>query len=132
MSQTDPIADMLTRIRNAAKAGLATVEMPHARLKSDIARLLKREGYITDFVAEAPEGRKVLRVYLKYGPGRVSVIRGLRRISKPGLRRYAATRSLPRVMGGMGVAILSTSKGVLTDRECRTEKLGGEVLCHVW
>lgn len=132
MSQSDPIADMLTRIRNAARAGLDTVEMPHARLKGEIARLLKREGYIADYVAEVRDGKKVLRVYLKYTAGRVPVIRGLRRISKPGLRRYTASRAAPRVMSGMGVAILSTSKGILTDREVRAQGVGGEVLCHVW
>jgi small subunit ribosomal protein S8 len=134
MNVTDPIADMLTRIRNASSAKLDVTEMPHSILKGEVARILKKEGFIADYVTEGHGGKKNLRVFLKYGAGasRPPVIRGLRRISKPGLRRYVATTKLPRVMGGMGLAILSTSKGILTDREAREQKAGGEVLCHVW
>lgn len=132
MSVSDPISDMLTRIRNAGRAGLATTEMPHSKLKGEIARILKKEGFIADYVSEAQDGKKRLRVYLKYAAGRASAIRGLRRISKPGLRRYANMSKTPRVVGGMGIAIISTSKGLMTDREMRQSRLGGEVLCYVW
>ena len=132
MSVCDPISDMLTRIRNAGRAGLATAEMPHSKLKSEIARILKKEGFIADYVSEGQGGKKQLRVYMKYGAGRAPVIRGLRRISKPGLRRYADLKKTPRVVGGMGIAIISTSKGLMTDREMRQNRLGGEVLCYVW
>ncbi len=134
MNVTDPVADMLTRIRNASSAKLDVAEIPHSILKGEIARILKREGYVADYVTEGHGGKKNLRVFLKYGPGaaRPPVIRGIRRISKPGLRRYAPADKLPRVMAGMGLAILSTSKGILTDREAREQKTGGEVMCHVW
>ncbi|MBU1692563.1 MAG: 30S ribosomal protein S8 [Verrucomicrobia bacterium] len=132
MSVCDPIADMLTRIRNAGRAGLATTEMPHSRLKNEIARILKKEGYIADYVSEGQAGKKLLRVYLKYAANRTPVIRGLRRISKPGLRRYTGAAKPPRVIGGMGIAIISTSKGLMTDQEIRRGRLGGEVLCYVW
>ncbi len=132
MSVSDPIADMLTRIRNASQAGLDVVQMPHSSVKSEIARVLKKEGFIKDFMTEGGGGKKNLRVHLKYGPGRVPVIRGLRRISKPGLRRYVQTSHVPRVVGGMGIAILTTSQGIMTDREARSAKTGGEVMCYVW
>lgn len=129
MSFTDPIADMLTRIRNAMSAGHETVDIPHSRLKREIAVLLKREGYVRDFTLE--EGR-TLRVYLKYTRGGEPVIRGLKRNSKPGCRVYVTTGNLPRVLGGMGISILSTSSGILTDKEARQKKVGGEVLCSIW
>ena len=132
MSVSDPISDMLTRIRNAGRAGLDTTEMPHSKLKGEIARILKKEGFIADYVAEGLAGKKQLRVYLKYTSDRTPVIRGLRRISKPGLRRYAGVAKSPRVIGGMGIAIISTSRGLMTDREMRQGRVGGEVLCYVW
>lgn len=132
MSLTDPIADMLTRIRNATGAGLATVEMPHSKMREQIARVLKQEGFITDFTTAQKESRKELQIILKYGRERASVIQGIRRISKPGLRRYAPTLKIPKVVGGMGVAILSTSHGLMTDKQARKSRLGGEVLCYVW
>jgi small subunit ribosomal protein S8 len=132
MSVNDPVADMLTRIRNASRIGHETVEMPHSRIKSDLARVLKREGYIADYLTEGHGGKKNLRVYLRYQADRQPVIRGLRRVSTSGLRRYAPARDLPRVKGGMGVALLSTSRGIMTDREARTSRVGGEVLCYVW
>ena len=132
MSCSDPIADMLTRIRNASKAGLPAVEMGHSRLKVEIARLLKKEGYIAD-VAEGDEaGKKFLRVVLKYDYNEKPIIQQLQRVSKPGLRRYVAATAIPRVRGGMGTAVLSTSRGLMTDREARAARVGGEVLCQVW
>lgn len=132
MSVNDPIADMLTRIRNALRSGKETAVIPHSVLKSELARLLKREGFLLDCVAEKEKGHKVLRVQLKYGPGGVPVIRGLRRVSKPGLRQYVSANKIPLVLGGTAVAILSTSKGLMTDRDARAQRLGGEVLCYVW
>ena len=133
MSLSDPIADMLTRMRNAHMANLDLVQVPHSRLKGEIARILKHEGYVKDFSVEAnSKVQKTLCVYLKYGPEREPVIQGLKRVSKPGLRRYSDATSLPRVLGGLGIAILSTSKGLMTDREARKSNVGGEVLCFVW
>ena len=132
--QTDPIADMLTRIRNANKALHETAEMPSSRLKADIARLLKEEGYIQDFRVEPGEDTPydTLVVELKYGRSRERVLTGLKRISKPGRRIYAGKDRLPRVLGGMGTAILSTSHGVVTSRTAEKEGVGGEVICFVW
>lgn len=129
---TDPIADMLTRIRNASLAYHDTVDIPASRVKRDIVQMLKDEGFIQDFqwIKQEPQG--VLRVYLKYGPNKERVITGLKRISKPGLRIYAKKHEIPRVLGGLGVAILSTSRGVMTDKQARREGVGGEVLCYVW
>lgn len=132
MSMTDPIADMLTRIRNALMAGLASVDIPQSKIKQELARILKREGYILDHTLEVDDNRKILKVYLKYGVDEESVIQGLRRVSKPGLRRYVHGVKAPRVLGGLGIAILSTSQGILTDREARRKLVGGEVLCYVW
>ncbi len=132
MSLSDPIADMLTRVRNAHAAELTMAEMPHSRMKSEIARILKREGYIRDYTTEGGGGKRTLRVYLKYGPDQEKGIQGLRRVSRPGLRTYAGSAQVPRVLGGIGVAILSTSSGVMTDKEARRQKVGGEVLCYVW
>jgi small subunit ribosomal protein S8 len=132
MSCSDPIADMLTRIRNASKAGLPAVEMGHSRLKAEIARILKKEGYIADSADFDDEGKKGLRITLKYDYNDKPIIQQLRRVSKPGLRRYVAAGDIPRVRGGIGTAVLSTSRGVMSDREARAAHVGGEVLCHVW
>lgn len=132
MSVTDPIADMLTRIRNAQAARKTRVEMPHSKMKAEIARILKKEGYVSDYSTEGHEGKRNLIVFLKYGPNQEPGIRTLKRVSRPGLRQYSASDELPRVLGGMGLTILSTSGGVISGREARKKKLGGEVLCHVW
>jgi small subunit ribosomal protein S8 len=131
---TDPVADMLTRIRNANKALHEQAEMPSSRLKEEIARILKEEGYVRDYRVVEKEGLpyKVLVVDLKYGRGRERVLTGLKRISKPGRRIYAGKDRLPRVLGGMGTAILSTSRGVITSRTAEREGIGGEVICFVW
>ena len=129
---TDPIADMLTRIRNANKAMHDKAEMPTSRMKEEIARLLKQEGYIKDFRVVEGEPFSTLVVELKFGRNRERVITDLKRVSKPGRRRYVGADRIPSVLGGMGVAILSTPRGVLTDRESRKAKVGGEVLCYVW
>ena len=132
MSCSDPIADMLTRIRNASKAGLPAAEMGHSRLKAEIARILKKEGYIADAVEGGTPGKKTLRVILKYDYNEKPIIQHLRRVSTPGLRRYVAAADIPRVRGGLGTAVLSTSRGVMSDREARPARVGGEVLCQVW
>ena len=131
---TDPVADMLTRIRNANKALHDRAEMPSSKLKEQIARILKEEGYVRDYHVEEKEELpyKVLVVELKYGRGRERVLTGLKRISKPGRRIYAGKDRLPRVLGGMGTAILSTSRGVITSRTAQREGIGGEVICFVW
>jgi small subunit ribosomal protein S8 len=129
---TDPIADMLTRIRNANKALHATTRMPSSRMKVEIARLLKEEGYIRDFRVESGESFDELVIELKYGRGRERVITDLKRISKPGRRVYARKDRLPRVLGGMGTAILSTSNGLITSRTAEEQGVGGEVVCFVW
>ena len=129
---TDPIADMLARIRNANKALQDTVTMPTSRAKVEIARLLKEEGYIRDYHVEKGESFDNLVVELKYGRNRERVISGLKRVSKPGRRIYARKDRLPRVLGGMGVAILSTSSGVMTSRSAEQQGVGGEVICFVW
>tara|TARA_A100001037_G_scaffold287025_1_gene296042 strand:+ start:2110 stop:2493 length:384 start_codon:yes stop_codon:yes gene_type:complete len=126
----DPIANMLTCVRNASQAQLSEVAVPHSKIKENIARILKREGYIAGFGVEG-DAKKSLKMELKYS-GRRGVIEGLKRVSKPGLRLYVGAAQVPRVLGGLGVAILSTSKGVMTGQEARREKVGGEVLCHVW
>jgi small subunit ribosomal protein S8 len=134
MAMTDPIADMLTRIRNANKAQHDSVTMPGSKLKESLAKILEREGYIGGFEVKPNEGKPgtSLTVHLKYDAERHATIAGLRRVSKPGLRIYAKADNIPRVLGGFGVAVLSTSAGLLTDREARQRHLGGEVLCHVW
>jgi small subunit ribosomal protein S8 len=132
MVLTDPIADMLTRIRNANMAEKKIVQMPHSKMKSEIARLLKSEGFIKDYTMENEDGKSVLKVFLKYTVDREPVIQGLRRISKSSCRKYVASDEVPRVLGGIGVAILSTSSGVMTDNEARSQKVGGEVLCYIW
>jgi len=130
--QTDPIADMLTRIRNANRAMHDRTQMPNSRLKQEIARLLKEEGYIRDFHVEKGDAFDALVVELKFGRNRERVLTDLKRISKPGRRIYARKDRLPRVLGGMGTAILSTSKGVITSRTAQQEGIGGEVICFVW
>jgi small subunit ribosomal protein S8 len=129
---TDPIADMLTRIRNCGMAEQEKVDIPSSRLKVRIAELLKEEGFIKNFRVIEDRKQGTLRVYLKYGPGQERVITGLRRVSKPGRRLYVGAERIPNVLGGMGMAILSTSRGVLPDREARRLRVGGEVLCYVW
>jgi small subunit ribosomal protein S8 len=130
---TDPVADMLTRIRNANKALHDRVEMPNSKLKEEIARILTEEGYVRDYRVEERElPYKVLVIELKYGRSRERVLNGLKRISKPGRRIYAGKDRLPRVLGGMGTAILSTSRGVITSRTAEREGIGGEVICFVW
>ena len=135
MTMTDPIADMLTRVRNANSAYHDTVSMPHSKIKAHIAEILQQEGYIAGFkVVDAPEGQvgRVLAIDLKYGPNRERSIAGVRRVSKPGLRVYAKSTALPKVLGGLGVAIISTSSGLLTDRQAAKRRMGGEVLAYVW
>ena len=134
MTMTDPIADMLTRIRNANPAMHDDVRMPSSKQKVALATILLREGYIDTFeLSDHPEGHsKILTVKMKYTPDRARTITGLRRVSKPGLRQYVRADSVPRVLGGLGVAVLSTSLGLMTDREARKRNVGGEVLCHVW
>ena len=132
MVMTDPIADMLTRIRNANQMRHETVEMPSSKIKKEIAEVLKREGFIRD--AEYIEDNKqgILRLSLKYGKNAERVVTGLKRISKPGLRVYVQSTEVPRVLNGLGIAIISTSKGILTDKEARREQIGGEVIAYVW
>lgn len=129
---TDPIADMLARIRNASLAEHEKVDIPASRLKVRIAEILKDEGFIKNFRMIDDRWQGTLRVYLKYGPGQERVITGLRRVSKPGRRRYVTADRIPTILGGMGMAILSTPRGVLTDRDSRKAGVGGEVLCYVW
>ena len=134
MTMTDPIADMLTRIRNANVAMHDEVVMPSSKLKEALAALLEREGYISGFRVEGDPGHpgRRLVVRMKYTPDRARTITGIKRVSKPGLRVYSKAEQVPRVLGGLGVAILSTNQGLLTDREARQRGVGGEVLCHVW
>jgi len=129
---TDPVADMLTRIRNANKALHDTTTMPSSKLKVEIARLLKEEGYITDYSVESGESFDNLVIKLKYGRGRERVLTDLKRVSKPGRRIYARKDRLPRVLGGMGISILSTSRGLMTSRKAAEEGIGGEVVCFIW
>ena len=134
MTMTDPIADMLTRIRNANSAQFDTVSMPGSKLKESLAKILEKEGFIAGYqVKDDPTGPGTkLEITLQYADDRTRTIEGIRRVSKPGLRIYAKADSMPRVLGGIGVAVLSTSKGLMTDREARKRHLGGEVLCYVW
>ncbi|NMA34601.1 MAG: 30S ribosomal protein S8 [Clostridiaceae bacterium] len=132
MQITDAIADMLTRIRNASSAKHESVDIPASNIKKDIARILKDEGYVKDveFIEDGKQG--IIRVFLKYTGNKQSVISGIKRISKPGLRVYANKDELPKVLGGLGVAVISTSRGVMTDKKARTEGVGGEVLAFIW
>ncbi len=133
MSMTDPIADMLTRIRNACGSKHRRVDMPASKMKTEIARLLKENHFIQDYkVVESPEGKPVLRVVLKYAGGTQPVIRELQRVSSPGLRKYVQVTEIPRVRNGLGMAILSTSQGLLSDREARAKRTGGELVALVW
>ncbi|MCH3942764.1 MAG: 30S ribosomal protein S8 [Atopobiaceae bacterium] len=132
MNVTDPIADMLTRIRNANSASKAEVSMPSSKVLVEIARVIKEEGYIEDYSLEDTKPQKTLHITLKYGPKRSKVIRGIRRISKPGLRIYSAAEDLPRVLGGLGTAVISTSKGMMCDRDARKAGIGGEVIAYIW
>ena len=132
MHITDPIADMLTRIRNANNAKHDTVDVPASNMKKSIAQILLDEGYIKNFQLIDDGTQGVIRVTLKYGPGKEKVISGLRRVSKPGLRVYARCEELPKVLGGLGIAIISTSKGLMTDKEARKNAIGGEVLAYIW
>ena len=129
---TDPIADMLTRIRNANQMRYKEVEVPASKLKLEIARILKEEGFIADYKVKKNEVQSIIVLYLKYSDKKERVITGLKRISKPGLRVYAKAEELPRVLNGLGIAIVSTSKGVMTDKQARKESLGGEVLAYIW
>ena len=134
MTMTDPVADMLTRIRNANIAFHDDVSMPTSKLKEALARILEREGYITAWSVEELPGRpgRKLTIRMKYTPDRKRTISGIKRVSKPGLRVYTAADQVPRILGGMGIAILSTNEGLLTDTEARKRRVGGEILCHVW
>jgi small subunit ribosomal protein S8 len=132
MTMTDPIADMLSRLRNANSAYHDDVSMPYSKIKSHIAEILQQEGYIASWKVEDAEVGKTLTLMLKYGPNRERSIAGLRRVSKPGLRVYAKSTGLPRVLGGLGVAIISTSSGLLTDKQATRKGVGGEVLAYVW
>jgi small subunit ribosomal protein S8 len=129
---TDPIADMLTRIRNAVRVERPHVDMPLSKVKRGLAEVLKREGYIWDWEEMASEPANQLRVHLKYGPNGERVIRRIRRVSKPGRRVYSGATALKPILGGLGISIISTSRGVISDREARQRKLGGEVLCEIW
>ncbi len=132
MSMSDPLADMLTRIRNGVAARFDSVEMPLSKLKVGVAKVLKEEGYIRDYHILDQGVQGTLKIDLKYGPNNELVITGIRRVSKPGLRQYKKSRAIPKVMSGLGVAILTTSQGIITDREARRRNIGGEVLCEVW
>ncbi len=126
----DPISDMLTRIRNAGKALRPVVELPHSRMKESVARILKREGYVSEVAVDNGK-MKQIKIHLKY-LGKKNVIEGLKRVSRPGLRHYVGAREIPRVLGGMGIAVVSTPEGVMTGTEAKKKNLGGELLCYVW
>ena len=132
MNVTDPIADMLTRIRNANSAGKATVSMPSTKVLVEVARVISEEGYVEGYVVEDTKPQKTLTLTLKYGQRRAKAIKGIHRISKPGLRIYSAAEDLPRVLGGLGTAVISTSKGMMCDRDARKKGVGGEVIAYIW
>jgi small subunit ribosomal protein S8 len=132
MNMTDPIADMLTRIRNGSMARHQSVLIPASKIKMNLARILKEEGYIRDFDQPAEMGDRMFRVWLKYGPDKKPIVTGLRRVSKPGLRVYTRRTEIPMVQGGLGISILSTPQGLMTGREAFRKNLGGEVLCYIW
>jgi small subunit ribosomal protein S8 len=132
MAVSDPIADLLTRIRNANMVNLDRIEVPGSKMKKAIVEILKNEGFIRDYEWIDNGHQGMMRIFLKYGPNKTKVISGLRRISKPGLRVYAKKDQVPRVLGGLGIAVLSTSKGIMTDKQARQSGLGGEVLCYIW
>lgn len=132
MSMSDPIADMLTRIRNASRAKFNSVDIPGSRMKTELAKVMRNEGFIRNYKFIKDDKQGILRVYLKYGQGQSNVIIGLKRISKPSRRVYVKSKDIRPVLNGMGIAVLSTSQGVMTDRQARKEKLGGEVICNIW
>lgn len=132
MTMTDPIADMLTRLRNASAAKHETVDMPYSKFKAHIAEILKREGYIKDVAAKDARVGQTLEITLKYGPRGEQTINGIKRVSKPGLRRYAKSDALPMPLGGLGIAIISTSAGLMTQKECLDRGIGGEIVAYVW
>lgn len=132
MNLTDPVADLLTRIRNAINARQQKLDVPASKLKAEIARILKEEGYLANFKATEDEGRRVLRLYLKYGSNNDAAITNLARVSRPGCRVYVGHTEIPRVLGGLGINILTTPKGVMTGRQARKSGVGGEILCEVW
>lgn len=132
MTMTDPIADMLTRIRNANTVGHETVEIPASKMKKAIAEILKEEGYITDFDVIEDDKQGMIKVTMKYGSNKERVISGIKKISKPGLKVYAKANEVPKVLGGLGIAIISTSKGIVSDKEARKLGVGGEVICYLW
>ncbi|MBQ1407234.1 MAG: 30S ribosomal protein S8 [Eubacterium sp.] len=132
MTMTDPIADMLTRIRNANTVGHETVDIPSTKMKKAIAQILLDEGYIAGFEIVEAGNHDVIRIQMKYGAGKEKVISGIKKISKPGLKVYAKASDVPRVLGGLGIAIISTSKGIMSDKEARKLGIGGEVICYVW
>lgn len=132
MSLTDPVADLLARIRNGIHARHPKLDVPASRLKLEIARILKEEGYIANFKATEEDGRKILRIYLKYGADNAAAISNLQRISRPGCRVYVGRNEIPRVLGGLGINILTTPKGVMTGSQARKHRVGGEILCEVW
>ncbi len=132
MTMTDPVADMLTRIRNANNVGHATVDIPASRMKKSIADILAEEGYIKGYDIIEGDSQDTIRVRMKYGADREKVITGIKKISKPGLKVYAKKDEVPRVLGGLGVAIISTSRGIISDKEARKQGVGGEVICYVW
>ena len=131
MSMNDPIADMLTRLRNATAAGQSSLTLPYSKLKSDIAKILKKEGYINETELVTEEGHQAIKIQTKF-VNKTSAISGLKRVSRPGLRRYVGAGEIPRVLGGMGIAVLSTSRGILTGHEARKQKVGGELLAYIW
>jgi len=132
MSMSDPLADMLTRIRNAVMVKFVSVEMPTSNVKVDVAKVLKEAGYITDYAVVKGDVQGTLKIDLKYGPSNESVITGIKRVSKPGLRKYTNATSIPKVLNGLGISIVSTSKGVVTDTTARSLNAGGEIICEVW
>jgi small subunit ribosomal protein S8 len=132
MSLTDPVADFLARIRNAIKARHQKVDVPASKLKLEMARILKEEGYVSNFKPMEEDGKKIIRVYLKYGNDNQAAISSLNRISRPGCRVYVGNHEIPRILGGLGINILTTPKGVMTGRQARKQGLGGEILCEVW
>ena len=132
MSFTDPVADLLTRIRNAINARQQKLDVPASKLKTEIARILKEEGYLSNYKATEENGRKLLRLYIKYGSNNDAAISNLARVSRPGCRVYVGHNEIPRVLGGLGISILTTPKGVMTGRQARKSGVGGEILCEVW
>ena len=132
MTMTDPVADMLTRIRNANIAGHASVDIPASKMKKNIAEILVKEGFIKSYEIIEAENQDIIRVQMKYGANKAKVITGIKKISKPGLKVYAKADEVPRVLGGLGIAIISTSSGLITDKEARKLGVGGEVICYVW